>query len=152
MTDIERLVNQFRGAIDEARKAGAFAHDPLFCRFPHGCCGDASMLLAAFLLENDIKTNRVCGAYINDSFRNPQTHAWLLIDNHIIVDITGDQFKDNQKLLNYDKSVYVGKEDDFHELFEIKENNSHESTPLDALSNLTRIRLKELYHEIIKYI
>lgn len=51
MSEIERLVNQFRDAIDMARDSGDFDKDISFYKFPRGCCGDASDLLAQFLLE-----------------------------------------------------------------------------------------------------
>lgn len=55
MKDIKRLVNQFWDAIDVARDAEEFDKDFSFCKFPRGCCGDASDLLAQFLLENGIQ-------------------------------------------------------------------------------------------------
>ncbi|MFR1886028.1 MAG: hypothetical protein ACLTL7_20660 [Enterocloster bolteae] len=60
MSEIERLVNQFRDAIDMARDSGDFDKDISFYKFPRGCCGDASDLLAQFLLENGIRTYYVC--------------------------------------------------------------------------------------------
>ncbi|SHL31826.1 hypothetical protein SAMN02745136_04636 [Anaerocolumna jejuensis DSM 15929] len=46
MKDIERLVNQFRDAINMAKDAGDFDRDFSFHKFPRGCCGDTSDLLA----------------------------------------------------------------------------------------------------------
>jgi len=152
MKDIKRLVNQFRNAIDVARDVGEFDNDFSFYKFPRGCCGDASDLLAQFLLENGIKTYYVCGTYRDGSFENFQSHAWLLTDNQTIIDITGDQFRDNQDFLNYDKSVYVGAKDDFHRLFEFEDRDVHENIGLDALSNMCQLRLSGLYEKIIKYI
>lgn len=52
---------------------------------------------------------------------NIQSHAWLMLeDGHTIIDITGDQFHDKICFLNYNKSVYIGVEDDFHKLFQSK--------------------------------
>ncbi len=53
--------------------------------------------------------------------RNPQSHAWVILNGGLIVDITGDQFKDNEEFLDYDIPVYVGKMDDFHRLFSSKQ-------------------------------
>ncbi|HBJ2613930.1 TPA: hypothetical protein LA742_002410 [Clostridium botulinum] len=152
MKDIKLLVRKFRDAIDVARDSGDFDKDFSFYRFPCGCCGDTSDLLAQFLLKNDIKTYYVCGWYIDDSFENHKSHAWLLTDNHTIIDITGDQFKNNPDFLNYDKSVYVGVEDDFHRLFEVEDRDIHENIGLDALGSMCQLRLNELYRKIIKYI
>lgn len=152
MKDIKRLVSKFRDAIDVARDSGDFDKDFSFYKFPRGCCGDTSDLLAQFLLENDIKTYYVCGTYIDGSFENHQSHAWLLTDNHTIIDITGDQFKNNPDFLNYDKSVYVGVEDDFHRLFQVEDRDIHENIGLDALGSMCQPRLNKLYKKIIKYI
>ena len=151
MKDIIRLVNQFRDAMDVARDEGEFDKDFSFYKFPRGCCGDASDLLAQFLLENVIRTYYVCGTYRDGSFENSQSHAWLLTDNQTIIDITGDQFRDNPDFLNYDKSVYVGAEDDFHRLFEVEDRDVRENG-LDALGSMCQPRLNGLYRKIIKYI
>ena len=39
--------------------------------------------------------------------------------HHLVIDITGDQFKDKEEYLNYNERVYVGEMDAFHSLFEI---------------------------------
>ncbi|WP_270303777.1 hypothetical protein [Terrisporobacter petrolearius] len=145
MNNIKRLVKQFRDAIDVARDAGNFDNDFSFYKFPRGCCGDTSDLLAQFLLENSIRTYYVFGMYKN------QSHGWLLTDNRTIIDITGDQFKDNPDFFNYDKSVYVGFEDDFHRLFKVEDSNIRD-IGLDVLDSKCQQRLKELYNKIIKYI
>lgn len=152
MKDINRLVNRFRDAIDMALDAGDFDKDFSFYKFPRGCCGDTSDLLAQFLLENGIRTYYVCGTYIDGSFENRQSHAWLLTDNHTIIDITGDQFKDDPNFLNYDKSVFVGVGDDFHRLFEVEDRAIRENIGLYALGSMCQLRLNELYRKIIKYI
>lgn len=152
MKDIKRLVNQFRDAIDAAKDIGEFDKDFSFYKFPRGCCGDASDLLGQFLLENGIRTYYVCGTYRDGSFENIQSHAWLLTNNQTIIDITGDQFRKNTSFLNYNKSVYVGPEDNFHRLFEVEDRNIHKNIGLDALSSMCQPRLNELYRKIIKYI
>lgn len=152
MKDIKRLVKQFRDAVDTARYAGDFAKDFSFCKFPRGCCGDTSDLLAQFLLKNGIRTYYVCGTCRNGLFENIQSHAWLLTDHHTIIDITGDQFKDNPDFLNYDKSVYVGLADEFHKLFKVEGRDIRENVGLDALGGMCQPRLNELYRKIIKYI
>ena len=75
-----------------------------------------------------------------------------MTDNQIIIDITGDQFRNNPDFLNYDKSVYVGAEDDFHRLFEVEDRNVRENIGLDALGSFCQPRLYGLYRKIIKYI
>lgn len=149
MNDIKQLANDFRNAIEVTRNLGGFDSDLIFKRFPRGCCGDASDLLAQFLLENDIRTYYICGTYRANAVENLQSHAWLLKDN-IIIDITGDQFKYNKCFFNYGKSVYVGLDDDFHRLFEVENRDIRENFGIDALGSFCQPRLKTLYSKIIK--
>lgn len=152
MDKINILAHKFRNAIDSAISSGEFQEDFSFSHFPRGCCGDASDLLAQFLLENGIITHYVCGTYRNDSFEGMQSHAWLLTNNKTIIDITGDQFKYNPVFLKYDKSIYVGIEDDFHRLFKVEDRDIYQNFGLDSLGNMCRPRLKKLYTIIIKYL
>lgn len=152
MMNIKRLVTQFRNTIETARDAGEFDDDFLFIRFPHGCCGDACELLAQFLLDHGISSYYICGTYYVDEFENIQTHAWLLVDNKTIIDITGDQFKNNRYLLNYNKSIHVGLEDDFHRLFEIHENQVRKNLGIDNLGHNCQPRLFKLYRTILEFI
>ena len=41
-------------------------------------------------MNNGIKTDYVCGTYWGKADGNGQSHAWLMVDKHIIIDITGD--------------------------------------------------------------
>jgi len=152
MKDIKRLVNQFRNTIDQARDEGKFDKDVSFNNFPLGCCGDASDLLSQYLLDNGIRTYYVCGTYSNGSFESVRSHAWLLTDDQIIIDISGDQFKNNSEFLNYNRTVYIGKKDKFHGLFEVEDGDVRENIGLIALGNMCQPRLNELYCKIIKYI
>ncbi|MFR8113520.1 hypothetical protein [Faecalibacterium sp.] len=58
---IKVLATSFRGAIEIAKDAGEFDNDFAFPRFPKGCCGDTSDLLAEYLVQHDIYTYYVCG-------------------------------------------------------------------------------------------
>lgn len=115
-------------------------------------CGDTSDLLAQYLLDKGIKTDYVCGTYWGKPDGNGQSHAWLMVDKHIIIDITGDQFSGKSTFLNYDKSVYVGEGDDFHRLFEVEDRDVHEHRGLSALGGFCGPRLWDLYRKILKYI
>lgn len=148
MKDIAQFATRFREAIDLALEAGEFDSDSIYRRFPRACCGDTSDLLAQYLLEKGIKTDYVCGTYWGGPDENGQSHAWLIVDKHIIVDITGDQFSGRSNFLNYDKSVYVGEEDDFHRLFEVEDRDAYEHHGLNALSVFCASRLWNLYRKI----
>lgn len=148
---VEYLASVFRTAIENAKEAGEFDSDFPFSQFPRACCGDATELLAQYLLENKIKSTYVCG---NRYFGNPeectQSHAWLVVDG-LIVDITGDQFLNNKSYYNYDVPVYVGIGDAFHSLFEIEERDVYEFTGIENYGHMCQSRLFGLYKKIMKY-
>jgi hypothetical protein len=102
-------------------------------------------------LENKIKAHYIYGTRYGD-FEDTQSHAWLLTDNNIIIDITGDQFKYNNIFLNYDKSTYVGEIDDFHKLFEVEARDCYEHFGINGLGTAGHSRLWGLYNAIKKYI
>lgn len=151
MKDINHLTKQFRNAIELARNAGDFDEDSSFWKFPRGCCGDTSDLLAQYLMNNGIKTYYVCGTYRQGSFEDIQSHAWLMTDDQKIIDITGDQFKDKPEFLYYDRPIYIGLEDDFHKLFVVEDRDIHENNGIDALGSACQPRLKKLYRKIISH-
>ena len=80
MTDdiIKKHVDAFRKAIDEAKYAGKFDRDFIFCCFPLACCGDTCYLLAEYLKTKGIDTIYVCGDF------DGQTHAWLVVKDERI--------------------------------------------------------------------
>lgn len=149
---ITRYATLFRQAIEKALEAGEFYDDRQFRGFPRGCCGEASDLLAQYLLNKGFEIRYVCGTYWGNTVDDRQSHAWLIIDDNTIVDITGDQFKWNSDFYNYDKSVYVGELDDFHRLFEVEDRDVHEHYGIDALGSLDTSRLWDLFRKILKYI
>lgn len=151
MNNIRILVGQFRIAIDRAKEAGEFNDDFSFFKFPRGCCGDTSDLLAHFLLKNGVRTQYICGIYRPASKENIQSHAWLLTNGQIIIDITGDQFRDDPDFLNYHKSIYIGEIDDFHKMFRVDSSGIRDNNGLDALGSFCRPRLKKLYKKIMSY-
>ena len=149
---ITELATQFRTAIEAAKMAGEFDSDFLFPKFPQACCGDATELLGQYFLENGIKSKYVCGnRYFEDPEEGTQSHAWLLIGN-LIVDITGDQFADRISYYNYDKKVYVGTGDAFHDLFEVEERDIEVFSGLESYNKICRTRLLYLYQKIKRYI
>ncbi|NKC59074.1 hypothetical protein HED34_03745 [Vagococcus fluvialis] len=132
--EIEILVSNFRYAIEQAKENGEFKKDFCFANFPRGCCGDTSFLLAQYLLKNNIKSYYAWGFFNNDEIEELQSHAWLLLDNKkTIVDITGDQFMNDELFYNYDKSIYIGEEDNFHKLFNVNEWHITENLGIDSL-------------------
>ena len=117
MNRIEYLATEFRHAIEDAINSGEFDDDINFRRFPCGCCGYTSDLLAKYLHQHKITTWYISGVYDKEY----QQHTWLQTEVGLIIDITGDQFKRHRGVLHYDKSVYVGDVDYFHSLFKTQE-------------------------------
>ena len=54
--------------------------------------------------------------------------------------------------MNYDNTVYVGKKDKFHGLFEVEDRDVYECYGINALGSGCRLRLWDLYKKTIKYI
>ncbi|MFL6255315.1 MAG: hypothetical protein ACJ74T_09840 [Pyrinomonadaceae bacterium] len=116
MVAIESRAREFRAALEVC--------DPRLLtvcleEFPHGACGDASLLLAEYLHECGLGPfDYVCGEKCdgNDDF---QSHAWLQ-KGDVIVDITADQFE------GAPGSVIVTRSLDFHRQFEVENRHSAE--------------------------
>ena len=119
MENILKLVSIFRVAMDTAKKEGKFIRDQRFNRFPTGCCGITTELIGKFLRDNGISDTftYVSASYYDYELENPP-HAWLLINEKIVVDITGDQFKNYPDPLKFDEPVYVGPYNFFYNMFE----------------------------------
>ena len=71
--------------------------------------------------------------------------------NGLIVDITGDQFRDYAEPLSNDIPVYIGPMNEYYQLFDTTNGSNYEHFGLDdQWSNYHE--LKEWYNVIIKYI
>lgn len=108
MTDkrIKQLALQFRQAIDAAYRAHEFRNDFRFRKFPTGCCGDTSYLLAEYLLQKGIETIWV------STLRDDWTHAWLVLKDERI-----------------NPSTTISLHDEYRELVSVYRNqNSEEET------------------------
>lgn len=75
MTDqkIQQLVSRYRAGIDAAHADGRFCTDSSFNKFPRGCCGDTSYLLAKYLQGYGI------GTIWYSAMRRDWSHAWLVV-------------------------------------------------------------------------
>lgn len=104
------------------------------------------------MLGKGITTYYVCGYYGQGDFGAVQSHAWLITEDGIVIDITGDQFENKKQFYNYNIPVYVGESDDFYELFEVASRDVRKSVPLDQISCLDRNRLPDLYRMIVEHI
>lgn len=107
LSDIRTIVDDFRFALEkcERRSLSIGLQD-----FPAGACGDVSLILGHFLLENGFQGfDYVLGELLHDTSEvQLQSHAWLQFDS-IVVDITADQFND------VDEKVIVRYNSKWHE-------------------------------------
>ena len=101
--------------------------------FPHGACGDASLLLAKYLQVNK------CGhsLYVLGE-RHGHRHAWLQLQE-ITVDITADQFDDQAA------GVIVSADSSWHSSFNGKIHNIADFCLYDRH---TVFQLTRAYHAI----
>ena len=102
------------------------------------------------MLENKIRTFEIRGI-ADDGSSCGQPHEWLITEDNIMIDITGDQFRNNNKFLNYNKPVFVGSEDALHKMFVI-ESDIIENRGLDSYNGSMKIKLTKIYNDIIQYI
>lgn len=156
ISEIEYLASRFRRGIEIAHRKKLFRTQP-FNRFPNACCNDAPDLLAEYLMDHDLSHKMeyrcVHGHYDYDDFDNKFTHAWLEVNGNIIVDIAADQLQfGNSRIFPQNAFVpcFVGKESDFHSLFEI--DNRRDIYGLRCLGDTSYFRLKLIYDTIVKCI
>lgn len=110
--EIYDIAVSFRSAITAAKNNREFSHKDRMSNFPNGCCDDSCDLLAYYLYAKyRIHTKQGNGVYSDNNFYNKTNHAWLIMDDNTIIDITGDQFK---FCAVYTEKVYVGKNNPFY--------------------------------------
>lgn len=118
---VTRAASRFRRALEDPEGL----QFPSLQRFPAGACGDASDLLARFLLDEGL------GEWEHVSGRDAtgQTHAWIE-RNGFIVDITADQFCD------VGEPVTATTERSWHERFSLDRNRRASNLDDGALSDV----------------
>lgn len=146
------LACDFRKAIDEAKENNE--PEIFFRKFPNGQCGHTSDILAQYFIDNNIgPITYVNGTYysdINDDPDDRQAHTWLIVDG-LVIDITGDQFRNRKKPLKYDVPVYVGPMTEYYKLFEVGPGGSCEHLGLEKHWS-DYDKLKEWYDTILRYL
>ncbi len=113
MEQLFKLAQMFRAAIEKTPQSKF--HTSLGCsKFPHACCDDASLLLAAYMSDKGhAESIRVHGTRGGAS-EELESHVWLLCSGFVI-DITADQFA------GYGMApVVVTKNSELHESFEVE--------------------------------
>jgi len=148
---IKECIIKFRKATDDAFEYGAFGQDYPFSNFPHECCDDMCDLLGQFLIEKGLVIFKVHGTYRMDCWANQYSHVWLILEDGMIIDLTGDQYKNDPNMLNYDIPCYMGKKNNLYNLFS-EEQETYPYHGIDDYSDVeTRKRLWRLYNIILSF-
>ena len=151
---IVQVATRFRNAIEKARDAGEFAstcfHRERMNQFPKDCCDDTADLFAHYLyLEYGIDSIRVDGSYYDNKLGCTYYHSWQEVEG-LVIDLTGDQFENDDAIPIKAKAVYVGKMDAFQCQF-IIQRRVH-SCGIESLGSDSQNRMYALYQKISKYI
>ncbi|WP_230493816.1 hypothetical protein [Paenibacillus polymyxa] len=93
----------------------------MYCQFhhgfPHGACGDSSMIIGKLLLDEfEIDCDYVTGNCTIEGHES-KTHVWLEYEGYKI-DITADQFRD---LFRITEEIVVSANHELYKYFEVKE-------------------------------
>jgi len=150
--EIQEMAFRFRQAADNAFRHGAFGPNYPFNNFPHECCDDMCDLFGQLLLEKEVLIFKVHGIYRYDNWTHQYPHVWLKLEDDIIIDLTGDQYKNDPIMLNYDLSCYVGKGNCLYSLFPKEEQTSYPYYGINSYGDSnTRKRLWKLYDIILDF-
>lgn len=157
METIKQKATRFRNAIYKAKKFGELDWHSTFSKFPDDCCDMTCDLLGQYLAESGIVTHQVNGVNKYDSSLH---HVWLLTNEGIVIDITGDQFIG--KIVNEEDvdPVHVGREGVVHKMFckkRTEEGNTRFIDPRDfsgfgGQPSFRQERLIRLNNAIRKYL
>lgn len=152
--DLIEIASDFRKAIEDARDAGEFDRDQRFIQFPKACCGITTDLLAKFLIDSGFEGSlKYVGATCRKKALGLPSHAWLEIDDSVIIDITGDQFKNYPPPLEFNIPVYIGEYIDFFNSFEIDiKDNYYVNYILNDTHSRNYLSRAELYKIILKHL
>jgi hypothetical protein len=135
---LEQSAVQFRRALERSD----LSFLPTLADFPKGSCGDATLLLARFLLDSGFGAfDYVCGETASER-GGLQTHAWLQ-RGRLIIDITADQFDD------VETAVLVTDNHAWHDRFQSEVKHVAD---WDLYDSRTRASLASAYKRILSAI
>ena len=142
--DYFEVALKFRNAIEKARSEQRFTNRGDRMRyFPRGCCDDSCDLLAHYLLiKYGIETKQGIGAYKADIPELKTWHAWLILPDQNIIDITIDQFP---KAKIGQNGVYYGPPTQFY--LDLTDVTTYENIDISTHNNLGKD-----YEIIIEYL
>ena len=70
---------------------------------------------------------------------------------NLIIDITGDQFKDQKTFYNFDEPVYVGSSNSFYNLFSERNSQKCERLHIYSRGRFEPRRLPDLYDTVLNH-
>lgn len=122
--ELYNLAVQFRHAIMEAKWNREFhSGADRMNNFPGGCCDDSADLFGYYLWsEYQIQSKQGNGVYRDDDPENTTNHAFTILGDGMIVDLTADQF---WYFSDSSDGIYVGPEIDFYSHLEEKNTYEH---------------------------
>jgi len=127
-----KAATRFRQMIEEADWSNLTIE---FEKFPKYSCGDASTLLAQYMIDAGCDTPTYVVGEIVETFRS-LSHAWIELDN-IVLDITADGFDPNMP------AVIVKENSAWHERFD------EHPVAINMYEDHVASRLTAAYEEII---
>jgi len=133
--EIRKLSAELRNAITKMGPE-ELPNSSFLLRFPNGCCGDASNLLAKYLRENNIESQYVWG------MKGEQSHAWLECCD-LIIDITADQFPEIKE------KILVTSDKSWHKNFKGQRRSDGD---FEMFESYNKNRLKTIYKNILRRI
>ena len=137
------IAKAFREAIISVPK-NEFRTSLSCTEFPHGCCDDASQLLAAFLSDKGFDGSvRVHGIHGGNE-GELRTHVWLSYSG-LIIDITADQFEDYNE-----HPILVSLKSKFHDSFEIESKEPADFRVKFANDSLWLSKFTRDYENVLK--
>lgn len=149
---IQDLAIKFRNATDRAFEYGEFDQEYPFNNFPHECCDDMCDLFGQLLFEREVPIYKVHAIYRYDNWAHQYSHVWLTLKDGNIVDLTGDQYKNDAIMLNYNIPCYIGEENRLYKLFPKEGRNSYSYYGIDNYGDeKARKRLWKLYDIILGF-
>jgi hypothetical protein len=135
VSELRTLVIGFRQAIVDCPDPGLVSLE----RFPHGSCGDASILLGQYLYEN----GQGVWTYVS-GWENRASHAWIE-KNGLRVDITADQFDEVRT------PVIIASGGGWHDRFTVDPSASHGAL-IDVRQDFARCELRGAYRRLSAFV
>lgn len=150
--EITKLAQRFRQAIDDGFEWGVFGDEFPFSNFPHECCDDVCDLFGQLLIQNNLAVTKVFGTYRYNNWDKQYSHVWLQLQDGIVIDLTGDQYKNDPIMLNFDNPCYIGKSSELHNMFRVNKTDYRPFCGIDTYNDeRTRKRLNRLFRNIMQF-